>query len=167
MSAPNRKLSGLISNITDILSRVKEALLEQFYDVEVCDTRKGQSCVNLRVTTAEGRIFGFRLVLCAQNTTKMARRFVHTSLADLRTQESSELHDHARVFVQIARSSRNDLDRLITRITIAIKDVVRRWGNFGSASVAGIHVRGGNGGRAYARIKNLFKMAAPPPSPTA
>jgi endo-1,4-beta-D-glucanase Y len=170
MTASNRKLSGLLSSITLILEEVQGRLEGYFANVEVCDTRV--QCVNLRVTTSEGRTFGFRLALCAQNTTKMLRQFVRRSIRQHRTQEiatqtahTSFSRDEVRVFIQIARSSRNDFDRLIGRISTAIKDVIRRWRNFGPCNVAGVHVRGGCAGSAYDRIDNLLQMAGITPMP--
>jgi hypothetical protein len=164
MTAPNRKLSGLLSSITMILQEVQERLDGYFAHVEVCDTRV--QCVNLRITTSDGRTFGFRLALCAQNTTRMLRQFVRRSIDQHRAQElttqtdiTSFSRDEVRVFIQIARSSRNDFDRLIARISTAIRDVIRRWRNYGPCNVAGVHVRGGRAGSAYDRIDNLLQMA--------
>ncbi|MDG1949639.1 MAG: hypothetical protein P8J32_02315 [bacterium] len=164
MPAPNRKLSGLLSGITEILGMVQEVLEQMFSEVEVCDTR--DQCVNLRVTAADGRVFGFRLALCANDTTKMLRQFVRVSLADHRINEhlnrrglTNPCQEETRIFMQIARSRSNNLDRLVTRITTAIKDIINRWQDFGPCLVAGVHVRGGNVGSSYERIKNLMKMA--------
>lgn len=176
MPSRRKQLSGLLGTITSILSGLERELCRRGFDVIVCDTRHPDTYVNLRVTTRGGRYFGFRLVLSAYNTNLLLKEFVENSLSALHEEvlpketllplsTTRQVRDDVRIFLEIMKSSKDNVRGVITRVATLISDIIKRWGSL--PSLLGVQLPCGRHPRPFTRLNqdDLLRMAGLTSSP--